>query len=63
VALKTKLIKLHYKDTADEFTHSSKSLTMVDITMASHIIIEQHMKINIILKIVGCTATKMLDQN
>ena len=41
-------------------------IPMVGTTMVGHIhimIIELLMKFDIILKIVGCTVTKMLDQN
>lgn len=43
-----------------------KNLPMVGTTMVGHIhimIIELLMKLDVILKNVGCTVTKMLDQN
>ena len=44
----------------------SKNLPMVGTTMVGHIhimIIELLMKLDVILKNVGCTVTKMLDHN
>jgi len=43
-----------------------KKLLMVGTTMVGHIhimIIELLMKLDVILKTIGCTVTKMLDQN